>query len=149
MSALCSVKPVTGIQTLLLTVRAYSMWCIRNSPSRNGLFLVNVVLMRGIDDVCVVRPRLRFVYFVSSPSFPLHGVAPTMQVVAYVWDMHVLREFVKRRPMIGASLQKAISVDLVNKVDQSRDHKEHYRQLLAEALDGGRVTSTERRNLQR
>lgn len=69
--------------------------------------------------------------------------------MAYVWDMHVLREFVKRRPTIGASLQKAIAVDLVFKVDQSRDHHEHYRQLLAEALDGGRVTSTERKNLQR
>ncbi|CAM9770905.1 unnamed protein product [Ectocarpus sp. 4 AP-2014] len=76
-------------------------------------------------------------------------ITATSDVVAYVWDMHVLREFVKRRPMIGASLQKAISVDLVNKVNQSRDHKEHYRQLLAEALDGGRITSTERRNLQR
>ena len=72
-----------------------------------------------------------------------------MQVVVYVWDQHALREFIKRRPLIGASLQKAIAVDLVNKVVQSRDHKEHYRQLLAETLDGGRVTSTERKNLQR
>lgn len=67
----------------------------------------------------------------------------------YVWDQHALLEFVKRRPIIGASLQKAITVDLVNKVDQSRDHHEHYRQLLSETLDGGRVTSTERKNLQR
>lgn len=66
-----------------------------------------------------------------------------------MWDQHTLREFIKRRPLIGASLQKAISMDLINKVNQSRDHKEHYRQLLSETLDGGRVTSTERRNLQR
>ncbi|CAB1104988.1 unnamed protein product [Ectocarpus sp. CCAP 1310/34] len=76
-------------------------------------------------------------------------VTATSDMVVYVWDQHALREFIKRRPMIGASLQKAISVDLVNKVVQSRDHKEHYRQLLAETLDGGRVTSTERKNLQR
>ncbi|CAM9853634.1 unnamed protein product, partial [Ectocarpus fasciculatus] len=76
-------------------------------------------------------------------------VTATSDVVVYVWDQHALREFIKRRPMIGACLQKAISVDLVNKVVQSRDHKEHYRQLLAETLDGGRVTSTERKNLQR
>lgn len=66
-----------------------------------------------------------------------------------MWDQHALREFIKRHPLIGASLQKAIAVDLVNKVVQSRDHREHYRQLLAETLDGGRVTSTERKNLQR
>ncbi|CAM9173472.1 unnamed protein product [Ectocarpus sp. 8 AP-2014] len=76
-------------------------------------------------------------------------VTATSDVVVYVWDQHALREFIKRRPMIGACLQKAITVDLVNKVDQSRDHHEHYRQLLAETLDGGRVTSTERKNLQR
>ncbi|CAM9748328.1 unnamed protein product [Scytosiphon promiscuus] len=66
-------------------------------------------------------------------------VTATSDVVVYVWDQHDLREFIKRRPIIGASLQKAISVDLVNKVVQSRDHKEHYRQLLAETLDGGRL----------
>ncbi|CAM9748259.1 unnamed protein product [Scytosiphon promiscuus] len=76
-------------------------------------------------------------------------VTATSDVVVYVWDQHALLEFVKRRPIIGASLQKAITVDLVNKVDQSRDHHEHYRQLLSETLDGGRVTSTERKNLQR
>lgn len=70
-------------------------------------------------------------------------------MVAYVWDVHALRAFVKRSPLIGASLQKAISADLVNKVDQSRDHRVHYQQLLAETLDGGRITSIERRNLQR
>ncbi|CAM9835368.1 unnamed protein product, partial [Hapterophycus canaliculatus] len=76
-------------------------------------------------------------------------VTATSDVVVYVWNQHDLREFIKRRPLIGASLQKAISVDLVNKAVQSRDHKEHYRQLLTETLDGGRVTSTERRDLQR
>lgn len=71
------------------------------------------------------------------------------QVVAYVWDQHALGEFIKRRPLIGASLMKAVTVDLVNKVENVRDHHEHYGQLLAETLDGGRVTSTERKNLQR
>ncbi|CAM9562536.1 unnamed protein product [Pylaiella littoralis] len=79
----------------------------------------------------------------------VNTVSATCDVVVYVWDQHTLREFIKRRPLIGASLQKAISMDLINKVNQSRDHKEHYRQLLSETLDGGRVTSTERRNLQR
>jgi len=78
-----------------------------------------------------------------------HYLMVLLQVVVYVWDQHVLREFIKRRPLIGASLQRAIANDLVDKVVQSRDHREHYRQLLAETLDGGRVTSTERKNLQR
>lgn len=66
-----------------------------------------------------------------------------------MWDQQQLGEFIKRRPLIGASLMKAITVDLVNKVEQIRDHHEHYRQLVSEALDGVRVTSTERKNLQR
>ncbi|CAM9562606.1 unnamed protein product [Pylaiella littoralis] len=70
-------------------------------------------------------------------------------VVLYVWNQQQLGEFIKRRPLIGASLMKAITVDLVNKVEQIRDHHEHYRQLVSETLDGVRVTSTERKNLQR
>ncbi|CAB1106867.1 unnamed protein product [Ectocarpus sp. CCAP 1310/34] len=90
-------------------------------------------------------------FTVTVPSLEIFRRTLTVHhpMVVYVWDQHALREFIKRRPMIGACLQKAISVDLVNKVDQSRDHNEHYRQLLAETLDGGRVTSTERKNLQR
>lgn len=66
-----------------------------------------------------------------------------------MWNQQQLGEFIKRRPLIGASLMKAITVDLVNKVEQIRDHHEHYRQLVSETLDGVRVTSTERKNLQR
>ena len=71
------------------------------------------------------------------------------QVVVYAWDMHLLRAFVKRRPLAGASLQKAISADLTRKVDQSRGHDERYRLLLAEALDGGVVTPIEKKKLHR
>lgn len=71
------------------------------------------------------------------------------QVVVYAWDMHALRAFIKRRPLIGACLQKAISEDFVNKVDQSRGHKKRYRLLLEEALDGGEINLTEKKKLQR
>lgn len=63
--------------------------------------------------------------------------------------MHALRAFIKRRPLIGASLQKVISEDFVNKVDQSRGHKKRYRLLLEEALEGGEINVTEKKKLQR
>lgn len=67
----------------------------------------------------------------------------------YAWDMHLLRAFIKRRPLAGAAFQKAISADLVRKVDQSRGAEERYRLLLAEALDGGVITPIEKKKLQR
>ncbi|CAM9362141.1 unnamed protein product, partial [Hapterophycus canaliculatus] len=76
-------------------------------------------------------------------------VTATSDVVVYVWDQHALRAFIKRRPLIGACLQKAISEDFVNKVDQSRGHQARYRLLLEEALDGGEINVTEKRKLQR
>lgn len=71
------------------------------------------------------------------------------QAVVYAWDMHALRAFIKRRPLTGACLQKAISEDFVNKVDQSRGHKKRYRLLLEEALEGGEINVTEKKKLQR
>lgn len=76
-------------------------------------------------------------------------VTTTSDVIVYAWDMHLLRAFIKRRPLAGASLQKAISADLTRKVDQSRGHDERYRLLLAEALDGGVVTPIEKKKLHR
>lgn len=73
----------------------------------------------------------------------------SQQVVVYAWDMHELRAFIKRRPLIGACLQKAISEDFVNKVDQSRGHKKRYRLLLEQALEGGEINLTEKKKLQR
>lgn len=62
-----------------------------------------------------------------------------MQVVTYGWDMHALRAFIKRRPLIGASLQKAMAEDFINKVYQARGHEERYRLLLVESLDPGSI----------
>ncbi|CBN78395.1 conserved unknown protein [Ectocarpus siliculosus] len=76
-------------------------------------------------------------------------VTATTDVVAYVWDMHLLRAFIKRRPLAGAALQNAISADLTRKVDQSRGPEERYRLLLAEALDGGVITPIEKKKLTR
>ena len=72
-----------------------------------------------------------------------------LQVVVYAWDMHALRAFINRRPLIGAGIQKAISEDLVNKVDQSRGHKKRYRLLLEQALEAGEINLVERKKLQR
>lgn len=72
-----------------------------------------------------------------------------VQVVVYAWDMHLLRAFIKRRPLAGAAFQKAISSDLTRKVDQSRRPEERYRLLLAEALDGGVITPIEKKKLHR
>lgn len=63
--------------------------------------------------------------------------------------MHELREFMEGRPAAGAAFQRAISMDLTHKVDQSRGQKERYRLLLAEALRGGVVTPVEKKKLQR
>ena len=79
---------------------------------------------------------------------PPSGFSP-QQAVVYAWDMHALRAFIKRRPLTGACLQKAISEDFVNKVDQSRGHKKRYRLLLEEALEGGEINVTEKKKLQR
>ncbi|CAM9365156.1 unnamed protein product [Ectocarpus fasciculatus] len=76
-------------------------------------------------------------------------VTATSDVVVYVWDQHALRAFIKRRPLIGAGLQKAISEDFSNKVNQSRGHKTKYRMLLEETLEGGEINQTEKRKLQR
>ncbi|CAB1116594.1 unnamed protein product [Ectocarpus sp. CCAP 1310/34] len=76
-------------------------------------------------------------------------VTATTDVVAYVWDMHLLRAFIKRRPLAGAALQNAISADLTRKVDQSRGPEERYRLLLTEALDGGVITPIEKKKLNR
>ncbi|CAM9494534.1 unnamed protein product [Ectocarpus sp. 13 AM-2016] len=76
-------------------------------------------------------------------------VTATSDVVVYVWDQHALRAFIKRRPLIGAGLQKAISEDFSNKVNQSRGHKTKYRMLLEEILAGGKINQTEKRKLQR
>lgn len=67
----------------------------------------------------------------------------------YAWDMHLLRAFIKRRPLAGASLHKAISADLNRKVEQSRGHEERYRLLLVETLDGGVITPIEKKKLHR
>lgn len=71
------------------------------------------------------------------------------KVVVYAWDMHLLRAFIKRRPLAGASLHKAISADLNRKVEQSRGHEERYRLLLVETLDGGVITPIEKKKLHR
>lgn len=63
--------------------------------------------------------------------------------------MHDLRAFLKRRPLIGASLQKAMAEDFINKVYQSRGHEERYRLLLVESLDPGSINPIGREKLQR
>lgn len=73
----------------------------------------------------------------------------TIKVVTYAWDMHDLRAFLKRRPLIGASLQKAMAEDFINKVYQSRGHEERYRLLLVESLDPGSINPIGREKLQR
>lgn len=72
-----------------------------------------------------------------------------LQMVVYAWDMHLLRAFIKRRSLAGAAFMKAISADLIRKVDQSRGAEERYRLLLAEALDGGVITPIEKKKLHR
>eukprot|EP00903_Cladosiphon_okamuranus_P019551 g17982.t1 len=76
-------------------------------------------------------------------------VTATSDVVTYAWDMHDLRAFLKRRPLIGASLQKAMAEDFINKVYQSRGHEERYRLLLVESLDPGSINPIGREKLQR
>lgn len=71
------------------------------------------------------------------------------QVVTYAWDMHELHAFLKRRPLIGASLQKAMAEDFINKVYQSRGHEERYRLLLVESLDPGSINPIGREKLRR
>ncbi|CAM9748116.1 unnamed protein product [Scytosiphon promiscuus] len=76
-------------------------------------------------------------------------VTATSDVVTYAWDMHALRAFIKRRPLIGASLQKAMAEDFINKVYQSRGHEERYRLLLVESLDPGSINPVGREKLRR
>lgn len=84
------------------------------------------------------------------PLPPRYAHARThTQVVTYAWDMHDLRAFLKRRPLIGASLQKAMAEDFINKVYQSRGHEERYRLLLVESLDPGSINPIGREKLQR
>lgn len=53
----------------------------------------------------------------------------------------------KSRPSASAAVQKAISVDLTHKVDQSRGQRERYRMLVTEALRGGAITLIEKDKL--
>ncbi|CAM9459564.1 unnamed protein product [Hapterophycus canaliculatus] len=76
-------------------------------------------------------------------------VTATSDVVTYAWDMHELRAFLRRRPLIGASLQKAMAEDFINKVYQSRGHEERYRLLLVESLDPGSINPIGREKLRR
>lgn len=90
------------------------------------------------------------VYILPSPSSILVSTCCCLlQVVVYAWDMHALRAFIKRRPLIGSGIQKAISEDLVNKVDQSRGHKKRYRLLLEQALEAGQINLVEKEKLER
>lgn len=63
--------------------------------------------------------------------------------------MHELDAFLRRRPLIGASLQKAMAEDFINKVYQSRGHEERYRLLLVESLDPGSINPIGREKLRR
>ncbi|CAB1109960.1 unnamed protein product [Ectocarpus sp. CCAP 1310/34] len=76
-------------------------------------------------------------------------VTATSDVVTYAWDMHELHAFLKRRPLIAASLQKAMAEDFINKVYQSRGHEERYRLLLVESLDPGSINPIGREKLRR
>lgn len=82
-------------------------------------------------------------------AYVCHPPSRQHQAVVYAWNQHALRAFIKRRPLIGSCLQKAISEDFVNKVNQSRGHKKRYRLLLEEALDGGEINVTEKKKLHR